>query len=46
MVDMEVLLKVASQRAGSQRGEHRKVDLILNELDRYGVVVAALQETR
>lgn len=40
--------KVASQRGDGQRGEDRKVDLIVDEMKtkRYDVKVAALQETK
>lgn len=43
MVDTEGSRQVASQ---GQRGEDRKIDLIVSELERYSVVVAALQETK
>ena len=46
MVDTEGPLEVASQRADGQSGEDRKVDQILCELERYDVVVGALQETK
>ena len=46
MVDTEGPVKIASQRADSHRGEDRKVNLIVNELRRYDVKVAALQETK
>ena len=39
-------MEIASQRADSHRGEDRKVNLIVNELRRYDVKVAALQETK
>ena len=44
MVDMEGPIEVASQR--SERGEDRKVDLVVGELARYDVVIGALQETK
>ena len=44
-VGTEGPVEIASQRADS-RGEDRKVNLILNELKRYDVKVAALQETK
>ena len=46
MVSTEGPVEVASQRADGQRGEDRKVDLIVSEMERYNVKVAALQETR
>lgn len=46
MVDTEGPVEIASQRADSHRGEDRKVDLVVNELKRYDVKVAALQETK
>ena len=46
MVDTVGTIEVASQRADGRRGEERKVDQIVCELERYGVVVGALQETR
>ena len=46
MVDTEGPVEIASQRADSHRGEDRKVNLIVNELRRYDVRVAALQETK
>ena len=46
MVDTDGPVEIASQRADSHRGEDRKVHLIVNELKRYDVKVAALQETK
>ncbi len=46
MVDTKGLVEVASQWADGQRGEERKVDQIVCELERYNVVVGALQETK
>ena len=46
MVDTEGSLEMASQGTYGQRGEERKADLIVNELKRYTVKVAALQETK
>ena len=46
MVDTEGPVEIASQRADSHRGEDRNVNLIVNELKRYDVKVAALQETK
>ena len=45
-VDTVCLVEIASQRADSHRGEDRKVDLVVNELKRYDVKVAALQEMK
>ena len=42
MVDTDGSFEVASQRADDQRGEERKVDQIVCELERYDVVVEAL----
>ena len=44
MVDMEGPIEMASER--NERGEDRKVDLVVGELARYDVVVGALQETK
>ena len=44
MVDTEGPIEVASQR--NERGEDRKVDLVVGELARYDVVIGALQETK
>ena len=46
MVDTEGPVEVASHRADGQRGEDRKVDQIVCELERYDIVVGALQETK
>ena len=46
MVDTEGPVEVANQRADGQRGEDRKVDQIVCELERYDIVVGALQETK
>ena len=43
MVDVEGLIEIASQ---NHRGEEKKIDLIVRELSRYDVKVAALQETK
>ena len=42
MVDTDGAVEVASQWADDQRGEERKVDQIMCELERYDVVVEAL----
>ena len=44
MVDTEGLIEVASR--GKERGEDRKVDLVVRELARYDVVAGTLQETK
>ena len=44
MVDTEGPIEVASQR--NERGEDRKVDLVVSELARYDVMIGALQETK
>ena len=46
MVDTEGPIEIASQRADGQRGESKKVDQIVEEMKRYNVKVAALQETK
>ena len=46
MVDIDGSVEVASVRADGQRGEQRKVDLIVQEMKRYDVKMAALQETK
>ena len=45
-VDTVCSVEIASQRAGSHRGDDGNVDLVVNELKRYDVKVAALQETK
>ena len=44
MVDTDGPIEVASQSA--ERGEDRKVDQVVYELAKYGVVVGVLQETK
>ena len=44
LVDTEGLVEIASSRG--DRGEDRKVDLIVREMRRYNVKVTALQETQ
>ena len=46
MVDTEGSVAIASRRQDGQRGEERKVDLVVRELKRYNVKVAGLQETK
>ena len=46
MVDTEGPVEVASQQADGQRGEDRKVDQIVCDLERYDIVIGALQETK
>ena len=46
MMDTDGPVEVASAKVDGQRGEQRKVDLIVNEMKRYGMKVAALQETK
>ena len=46
MMDTDGPVEVASVKLDGQRGEQRKVDLIMNEMKRYGMKVAALQETK
>ena len=46
MVDVTGPIEIAAQRPGGQRGEDRKIDLIIHELARYKVSVGALQETK
>ena len=46
MVDTEGSVTIASRRQDGQRGEERKVDLVVRELKRYNVKVAGLQETK
>ena len=46
MVDIEGTVAIASRRQDEQRGEERKVDLIVREMKRYNVVVVGLQETK
>ena len=44
MMDIDGPVEVASAKFDSQRGEQRKVGLIVNEMKRYYLKVAALQE--
>ena len=46
VADTEGPMEIASQMADSHRGEGRKVNLVVNELKRYGMKVAALQEMK
>ena len=46
MVDTEGSVAIASTMKNGQRGEDRKVDLVVGELRRYNVKVAGLQETK
>ena len=46
VVDAVGLLAIASRKQNGQRGEDRKVDLVVRELKRYNVKVAGLQETK
>ena len=46
MVDTEGSVAIASKRQDTQRGEDRKVDLIVREMKRYKVKVVGLQETK
>ena len=46
MVDTQGMEAIASRRQDGQRGEERKVDLIVREMKRYNVKVAGLQETK
>lgn len=46
MVDTEGTVAIASRRQDGQRGEERKVDLIVREMKRYNVKVVGLQETK
>ena len=41
-MDTDGPVEVASAKVGGQRGEQRKVDLIVNEMKRYGMKAAAL----
>ena len=45
-MDTDGPVEVASLKAGGQRGEQKMVGFIRNEMKRYGVKVAALQETK
>ena len=46
MVDTEGSIEEANLQTHGHRGEDRKVDLIVNELKRYNVTTAVLQETK
>ena len=42
MVDTDGPVEVASLKVDGQRGEQRKVDLVVNEMKKYDIKVAAL----
>ena len=46
LLDSEGPIETARQRSEVDRVEDRKIDLVVRELGRYGVKVAALQETK
>ena len=46
MLDVEGSIEIARQCKNSVQAEDRRVDLIVQELDRYDIRVAALQETK
>ena len=46
MLDVEGSIKTARQRCETREAEDRKIDQVVSEVGRYGVVVAALQETK
>ena len=46
MLDAEGSVETAGQGTDARKVEDRKVDLVVRELDRYVVEVAALQETK
>ena len=46
MLDAEGSVETARQGTDARKAEDRKVDLVVRELGRYGVKVAALQETK
>ena len=45
-IDIEGTVAIASGRQDGQRGEERKVDLIVREMKRHNVKVVGLQETK
>ena len=46
MLDTEGSVETARQRQNTHHAEDRKVDLVVRELERYNIKVAALQETK
>ena len=46
IIDTIGCIEIASGRQDGQKGEDRKVDLIVDELRRYKIKVAGLQETK
>ena len=46
MVHVTGPIEIATQRPGDQRGEDRKIDLIVHELATHNVSVGSLQETK
>ena len=46
MIDTVGCIEIPSRQQDGQRGEDRKVDLIVDELRRYKIKVAGLQETK
>ena len=46
LLDTEGPIETARQRSEEKGAEDRRVDLVVRELDRYGVKIAALQETK
>ncbi len=46
MLDAEGSVEVARQGRNAVQAEERRVDLVVRELNRYSVKVAALQETK
>ena len=46
VLDIEGSVKTARQDCEVRDAEDRKIDQVVSELNRYGIVVAALQETK
>ncbi len=46
LLDKEGSIETARKCSGVMDTEERRVDQVVSELDRYGVVVGALQETK
>ena len=46
MLDVEGSVETAGQGRDTAHAQERKVDLVVRELDRYAIKIAALQETK
>ena len=46
MLDVEGSVEIASQESDTSHAQERKVDLVVRELNRYAIKIAALQKTK